>query len=284
VQHRPQEFRNASLLVGLKIIHLVENEEHPRGLRPRSSQIFDLDLRDWRIRGDDKECCVALEQYLQGRIGVVSKCRADARRIDEHGSARKDGSGVEQFDARDSEMILWIRFLGDKAGEEVPDRIGIDRGGLLRHPSVAKAHANKRFWAPGDEGGDRSQRNDCRRQQRSAEERIDEAALATLELAENSQVQTFISKAFAQTKEPGDERGLWRDVGIQDGFGPIELGGEAGRWLCVVGLVRHLTERRHAVQFSLFARASCRCVTAMRRSPDEVRAKVANRCTSRSPR
>jgi hypothetical protein len=101
---------------------------------------------------------------------------------------------------------------------------------LPARPAAGKVDDHERFGAPSDESGDGRQGNDTARQHRRAEKRVDERALAALELAEDRKLQALVGKAANQRPQPRGQRRFEPDRRLHRRLNATKDRGESGQF------------------------------------------------------
>ncbi len=93
---------------------------------------------------------------------------------------------------------MGIGALGDKTGQELGQRTGVWPGKSLLRLAVVEEHLRRELLAAVQERWDRSQRHNGSGQHRLTQERVQQGALAALELAENGQVAAIFAQPLPQ--------------------------------------------------------------------------------------
>ena len=200
-QHRLQEGDHLGLLRLAEVVGLVQNEEQPDGVSPYFGKTCKLRLRHGRIRREHEQGRIAFGQYPQGRIRIMQQCRSDARRVDHHHPVAQDFRGKKQIDTRDAAPVFRIPLFSDPLPQGFLRLGRRGRMNFIGRPVAEIRDADQRHRPPCDEGRDRGCRHNCRGQQQTAQQRVDEGALAALELSQHRDLQAAHPEPFIQTRE-----------------------------------------------------------------------------------
>lgn len=207
VQCLLQESQRVSLFLSAEMVDLVQHEEKPDHMSPDLGEIRGLRLRDRRIGGDHEHGRVALGQDPQCRVGVMLERRSDAGRVDQDDAIAQNVGRYEAINAGDAAAVHRIALFRDQFVQSALNGRRVGGTKLLGRTVVLIGDADQRRRRPRDECRYRGGRNHRRWQQRRAEQRVDEGALAAFELPQDRQLEPAVTQPLAQFRD-GPERGM----------------------------------------------------------------------------
>ena len=191
VAHRRVDELDRFRTVGMvEVIDLVDHQQNARDAIGGLTQQLPLGLGQ-RLSGvQHVQCRIDLREKTAGDLRVVTVNRADPRRVDQLESGAKQL--VVELDSRQlhTAPVPWISCLGDVVGElgERP----------LLFVAVRETDEELIVAARGNSGHDRGQWDHTGRQHRPLQQRVDQRALPTFELAEHHQVEPILGNSGAR--------------------------------------------------------------------------------------
>ncbi len=175
------------------VIDFVQQEENLVGILLHILQKIKFRLADRLFDREQKKGRIGVGQVLVGDIGVVNVHGTHARRIHQAHAVFQIRGGIADENLFDSLEVLGITRFRNIV-DEFP-------GGDGRDLSVLEGHLDLQGFSVSQNGDDGGQRHNPGRQQVDSHERIDEARLAPLELADHDQIQGVRTDLFDQLLE-----------------------------------------------------------------------------------
>jgi hypothetical protein len=167
-------------VAGGEVVGLVEHHEQPHGVGRDPFQECTLGRRDRRVGRGDQHGRVQAGQVGVGRAGVVLEHRPDPGGVDQ------PHPGIQQRRMQPGghlghpQAVARVGLLADEAGHPVQQ---------VRFLAAVEVGDHQALLAALEHGRDGGERQDADRQDLPAKQRVDEARLATLELADHCDLE-----------------------------------------------------------------------------------------------
>ena len=164
-----------------QMIDLVDREEDAWYSLERLVDQFLLGQAQGLVGGQDEQRGVDLGQKPAGGLGVVAVDRADARSVDDLQAGGKQVTGSLDDGQLHAETVRRVTGFRGELCQPVD--------GVLFLAAVLEANQQPLPWPVPEDRDRRGEGHDRGRQQHLAEQRVRERALASLELAEEDEVE-----------------------------------------------------------------------------------------------
>ena len=173
-----------------QVIGLIEQTHNLGGMASDLDQEVEFGAPHRLIHRGHEKNRIGLRQEIVGHVAVLLVQRADAGRVEEPHASAEPGRRILQADRRDALGVARITALGSKIRHLFQGDIAFGAIQEAGRAATRGAVLNLRQY--------RGQRDNTDGQHGRAEQRVDDATLATIEFADNDEVEAALGHAFAQ--------------------------------------------------------------------------------------